>query len=212
MPSIVIIISIILQKWLDKDEFIEFFKIYGIGLVTGILLSIIFGIINNFFKFKVHYLTIILKAMFLDGLLFSLIICVSFFYINKLFMKLNSSLSWINASIYSFAFVSGIYSIINIVQSMNRDYPDNPFYYIPFLSLIFFVSILIGLLGPKFLDEYSLLKKILWAALLIISLTLTFSIFYFLNFYNYIYIYLFIVPFGVLVVFFEINEFRYFRR
>jgi MFS family permease len=211
MPSIVIIISIILQKWLDKDEFIEFFKIYGIGLVTGILLSIIFGIINNFFKFKVHYLTIILKAMFLDGLLFSLIICVSFFYINKLFMKLNSSLSWINASIYSFAFISGTYSIINIVQSMNRDYPDNPLYYIPFFSLIFFVSMLIGLLGPKFLEEYDLLKKILWAVLLITSLTLTFSVFYFLNFYNYIYIYLFIVPFGVLVVFFEINEFRYFR-
>jgi len=149
--------------------------------------------------------------MFLDGLLFSLIICVSFFYINKLFMKLNSSLSWINASIYSFAFISGTYSIINIVQSMNRDYPDNPLYYIPFFSLIFFVSMLIGLLGPKFLEEYDLLKKILWAVLLITSLTLTFSVFYFLNFYNYIYIYLFIVPFGVLVVFFEINEFRYFR-
>ncbi len=210
VPSIVIILSIFMQSWISKDEFIDFFKIYAFGVLTGILVSIIFFFINKIFINSANYIILLLKSLFIDGLLFSIIISVCFYFILKLFVS-SMSFSWFFASLLSFSFLCGIFSAINIIECFSHDYPNNPLNYLPYISLLLFISMFSGFGFPKFSDAFDLFKKILWAGLCILVLSVCFGFYKYLGYYNNLYQYLFILPLIVIAVIFDRFEFKYIR-
>ena len=212
IPSVALIFSIILQYWLTKKEFVQYFKMYLLGLIAGILIFIIFSFFNTFFLRSAHHLTIFFKSLFIDGLLFSVLICVSLYFIYVFLVQIILTATWSMTSILSFAYLSGIYTTIHIIQSISGNFPNSPVVYISFISFLFFISLILGIGIPHFFDSYEMYKKILWAMFSIGILAVSFLIYSYLIFYNYYLHYFFIAAFVILLIFFEKFDFKYFRQ
>ena len=63
IPFIIFIISVLFQNVFAQNEYLQFIKFYGVGLIGGIILNIVFGIINNFFIGIYHPIPIAIKLL-----------------------------------------------------------------------------------------------------------------------------------------------------
>ena len=89
MPVIIFISTVFLQSWLSKNEFIEIYKIYFIGIIIGLVTSLLSYILSPIYFYSAYKLTILIKTIIIDGLLFIVVIGVSLYYIFKNLIKLN---------------------------------------------------------------------------------------------------------------------------
>ncbi|MBN1216204.1 MAG: hypothetical protein JXA99_12285 [Candidatus Lokiarchaeota archaeon] len=211
LPSLILSFSILLQNWLNKEEFIQYYKLYFMGIVIGLLILFIFKFINPFFYGAAKYLTILLKTLFVNGIfftLFTVIILFSFFYIGQ---NIKHSGSWSLTSILSFSYISGIYTMINIQECNNGNYPDYIIHYFSFIPLILFASLILGAGLYRIIYHFEIYLKILWSILIILILIISFTSYYFLTFYNYYYKYIFLLLFSGMYVIFELTDFKSFR-
>ena len=129
LPLMVFIFSILLQKCFNRDEFIQYYKVYLLGLIAGLLILFIFHFIDPFFYGAAHYFTILIKSIFVYGILFTLftaIALLTFFHLGK---NIRHTDSWSLVSILSFSYISGIYTIINIYECNTGNYPDYLIHY-----------------------------------------------------------------------------------
>ncbi len=211
LPLLVLGFSILLQNWLNREEFIQYYKLYFLGLIVGLLIIFIFKIINPFFYGAAKYLTILIKTISVNGIfftLFSVIILFSFFHIGK---NIKFTDSWSLTSLLSFSYISGIYTVINIQECNTETYPDYIIHYLAFIPLILFVSLILGAGLYRMIYHFTIFIKILWATLTILVLILSFTGYYFLTFYNYDYKFIFLLLFIGLYIIFELYDFKSFR-
>lgn len=212
LPLIVITYSILLQKCFTKDEFIQYYKVYFLGLIAGLLILFILSFIEPFFYYSAHYFTILIKSIFVYGIIFTLFTAIAlliFFHLGK---NVKHSNSWSLVSTLSFSYISGIYTIINILECNTGNYPDYLIHYFVFIPFLLFVSIIIGLGLYNYINDYGIFKKIIWIIITIVITISSFSAYYFLTFYNLIYQYIYLLLFLGLFLIFEFNDFRAFRR
>lgn len=212
MPVIFFIISIFLQNWLSKNEFIEIYKIYFLGIAIGLVTSLISYLLSPIYFYSAYKLTIFLKSIFIDGLLFIMVIGVSLYYIFRYIIKLNISPNFSFLTIMIFSFICGLYTFINFTEAISNNYPDYLSNYLPFLSYIILISIIIGFGYFKYLEAYDTYLKIFWVLIAAILFIVISSIYQYLKFYNSLYQYLLIFPAGILFFIFEVFDFRYFRK
>lgn len=111
-----------------------------------------------------------------------------------------------------FSFICGIFTSINFIEAVSNNYPDYLTYYLPFLSYIILISIIIGFGYFKYVKAYDLYLKIFWISIAAIIFIVISSIYQYLKFYNSLYQYLIIFPAGILFFIFEIFDFKYFRK
>lgn len=212
LPFITVIFLIYLHNLLSEKEFIQYLKIFACGLLIGLVINIIFAIINYIFLYSAHHLTIFLKSLFFDGLLFSVIVCVTIYLIYNNIVDIKLTSNWAISSIMSFSYISGIYTVTNIAETLSKKYPDTLLMYFSIIPFIIFISLILGLGTQNYFDSYLLLNKILWSAFTISSLTASLMIYNYLRFYNYNEHYFVIIIFTILFIVFEIREFSYFRK
>jgi len=212
MPVIFFIVSIFLQSWLSKNEFIHIYKMLIFGIAAGALISILTELLSSIYFYSAYQLTILLKSIFIDGLLYIVIISASLYYIFNYLIKTSISANYSLISIMVFSFICGIFTFINFKEAASNIYPDYLFNYFSFLSYILLISFIIGFGYFKYVETYGIYIKIFWIFLTII-LFITVSVFFnYYKFYNSIFQYLLIIPAAVAYFFFEIFEFRYFRK
>ena len=211
LPSIIIILSIILCNWLKKEQFLQYFKIYLLGILAGIIICIVFSFFKTIFAGSAHHLTILIKSLLIDGLLFSVLFSISLYFIFNFILDVKLTSTWSITSIMIFAYLGGIYTLLNIVGTFTRDHPDNSLIYFSFIAFLLYISIISGMGFCKFFDSYKIINKVLWAILFIGILSLSFAIYNYLMFYNYYEHYFFIAVFIIISIFFEIFDFKLFR-
>ncbi len=212
LPLMVFIFSVLLQKSFNRDEFIQYYKVYLLGLIAGLLILFIFHLIDPVFYQSAHYFTILIKSIFVYGILFTLltvVVLLTFFHFGK---NIKHSDSWSLVSILSFSYISGIYTIINIYESNTGNNPDYLIHYFAFIPFLLFVSLIIGLGLYNYINEYRIYLKIIWVFITIVIIILSFSSYYFLIFYNFIYQYIYLLLFVGLYMIFEFNDFKAFRK
>ena len=210
-PLLILSFSILLQNWLNKEEFIQYYKLYFLGIIIGFIILFILKFINPFFYGAIKYYTILLKTFFINGILFTLfttLILITFFQIKQNIKFINS---WSLTSILSFSYLSGIYTVINIQECFTDNFPDYLIYYLVFIPFILFNSMILGFGIYRFYYDFEIYKKILWIILTTLILVSSFTGFYFLIFYNFYYKYIFTLLFIGLYIIFEINDFKSFR-
>jgi hypothetical protein len=211
LPLFILGFSIILQNWLNREEFIQYFKLYFIGLLIGIIILIILNFTNPIFYGAAKYYTILLKTLFTKGLLFTiftLVLLLLYFHIND---NIKFTNCWSLTSIISFSFLSGIYTVINIQECLTDNFPDYLTFYLIFIPLIFFASLILGLGIYRFFYHFEVYIKILWLILIVFILIISFAGYYFLTFYNFYYKYIYILLFLGIYLIFEFNDFKSFR-
>jgi hypothetical protein len=203
IPVLLFLLSVFIQRWFDKDEFINYFKIILVGIVAGIIINIIFGIINIFLAGRANHLTVFFKSLFIDGILFTLILSLSFLFVLDFFLDMHIILDWFKGTVFAAAYLGGIFLVTNIVDSFTGNYPASVLIYlskIPFLCLI---TLILGFGIPKFMDAYELVEKILYSISTLVIIIICFTIFNYLNFYDYIYQYLFSIPLIIMLFLFK---------
>ncbi|HPY88058.1 MAG TPA: hypothetical protein PLG34_08765 [Spirochaetota bacterium] len=210
-PLFFFTITIILQKWLDKGSFSETYKFFGFGIVLGIVLNLVFSIINSFFYLKANVGLILFKAIVFDGLLYTFIMITVFHLIYELFADFSSSAGWSMQSILVFSFYSGIISVSNIFNSTNNNYPETLLSYIPSLFTCLLVSISFGFFYMKFSESFDSVEKYLWAGAALVTLSALRSFYEFTYFYKLSVLYFIAVPAIAIAVIFEILDFSRFR-
>lgn len=212
LPFIIFIFSIVLHYWLDQKEFNQFLKIYFLGIAAGLIITIIQSIFKFTFTYSANYISILLKSLFFDGAFVSLFIIVTLYFIFDKILGIQLTINWSLTSIMIFSYISGIYTVININEVLGGSYPESLFIYFSFFPYILFITLVLGIGIPNYIDSYDLLDKVLWAAFSI-GITLIISALYsYLRYYNFWEHYLIAVFFIVIAVFFEIYDFRDFRR
>jgi hypothetical protein len=204
--------SIILHDLFNQKEFTYFIKIYFFGLIAGIILSLIYGFLNQFFVGKAAHFTILLKSLFIDGILLTLLISGSLYYILNFILDLSASSSWSISTIMIFTYLSGVFTVSNIFESLNNNYFNNLLDFLTFLSLLLFVSMILGFGLPNFIDAYELFKKILWCFFVISILIVSFGFYYYEKFYFSNLQYYIIIPSIILTGIFGYFDFKYFLR
>ncbi|MBN2544395.1 MAG: hypothetical protein JXB50_01275 [Spirochaetes bacterium] len=212
MPFVIFIFSIVLHYWLDQKEFNQFLKIYFFGIAAGIIIAFVHSFFKFTFIYSANYISILIKSLFFDGIFVSLFMIFTLYIIFDKILGIQLTINWSLTSIMIFSFVSGIYSVINIREVFTNSYPESLFIYFSFFPYLFFITLVLGLGIPNYIDSYDLFNKVLWAAFTI-GITVVVSMLYnFLRFYNFWEHYLIAVPFIVIAVFFEIIDFKDFRR
>ena len=211
MPLIIFGFSLLLQNWVGKSEFAQFYKMFAIGIAAGIIIHFIFSIISPFFLGKSHFITVLIKSIFIDGLLFSLLLLVSLHFAIEFFLDISLSFNWSMTAVVTFGYIGGIFTFLNIMQGFSGEVPGTLLEYIPYLSVILIVSILTGFFLPKYSDSFELWKKIIWAIIIILISTVLFGGLCFAKFYNFYEQYFIIVLLVPVLVIFEIADFRTFR-
>lgn len=211
IPLFFILVSIYIQLWMDKDEFSQVFKMLGFGILFGIIINFILSLINSFYHLKANVISILLKSLFFDGILVSILIVITFFIIIELLMDVSTQSVWSVSSIMAFGYISGYLLVTNIVGGFNKQYPDSVFIYFSHIALLIFMSIALGFSYSKFSDSFSTVAKIIWFISIILILSMFFGVFKILSFFNLSYIYFFIIPFVAVTILFEIFDFRDYR-
>jgi hypothetical protein len=211
LPSVIFILSIVLQFWFNKDEFFEFYKLYFLGIAAGIVFLIVSSFFNGIFAYSANHTTVFLRSLIIDGFLFTGIFCTAIYFIFDLLVKHSMTSTWSLTSILCFSYVSGLYTSINISGALNNVYPTNILLYISLFALMIFISLILGIGLPNFMDAYDLFKKILWGIFTIGIIMIVLTAYNYLLFYNYSYHYLIILVTGVFLVFFEVHDFKLFR-
>jgi len=211
LPSVLIIFLIIAEKWISKEDYINFFKFFLSGIISGILLCIIFHFINSFYNGSAHYITILIKSLVIDGLLFSLSLLSLLFIVIKFFSSYNS-FTWTEGSILSFFYITGVYFIVNITHTFIKETPNSILHYLLYIPYIIFISIITGLSLQKYFDSFEIYKKILWSIFAVSVLTITIAFYTFFNFFNSTIKYALILPIIVIFFIFELIDFKYYRK
>ena len=210
-PLFFFTLTVILQKWLDKNSFFEAYKFFRFGIVFGVVLNFIFSIINSFFHLKANVGLILFKTIVFDGLLYTFLVIAVFHLIYELFADFSSSSGWSIQSILVFSFYSGILSVTNIFNSINNNYPDTLLRYIPLLFTSLLVSISFGYFYLKFSESFGSVEKYLWAGAALAALSTLHFFYAFTYFYKLSILYLIIIPAIALAAIFEIFDFNRFR-
>jgi len=211
LPLIIFLFSLFLQKWFDKDEFYYFFLIFFVGLLAGIVFSIILGIVDSFYIGTANHFSIFFKSLIFNGIIFTIFIFFTFHLTLDFFLDMSIKLDWSNTTIYSFSFLSGIFTVIHFFQAISKESPANPLVYFSFIPLLIIVSIIIGFGLPKFLNSYYLNDKIKWASLILGITSISLTVYFYLKFYDYLYQYLLLLVSGAFIYYFEKLEFKKFR-
>jgi hypothetical protein len=212
VPLLIAILSVYLQSHLEKDEFINFFKVLFIGLVAGVILNIVTGFFTPLFEGKANFIVIGLKSLFIDGVLFSAIIVITFYFVLDFFVDMGIRIDWAMTTIFSVGYLGGIYTVLNIVETCNKNFPANPLMYLSFFSVLIIVSIVIGYGIPRYLDSYDTKDKSTWVLFTIGIPALCFMFYSFFKFYDMIFQYIFVIILIPVVIIFEKNEFELFRK
>lgn len=211
VPSFILILSVILQFWISGKEFSDYYKLFVFGILSGIAILVINSFLKFIYEGSAHHLTIFLKVLLIDGFLFSGLICIGLFFIYTKFMDLTITSTWSMTTVMTFSYIAGIMTSINFYQSINGIYPNSPLIYFSLFSFLIFISMIIGIGLPQFIDSYEISKKILWGIFTIGILTISITIYSYLRFYDYYEHYFFIAVFAIMAVFFEIFDFKMFR-
>jgi hypothetical protein len=210
-PLLIFVFSFLLQKWMDKNAFSNFYKLYFIGIVSGIIIHLIMSIFNPIFDSKPHHMIIFFKSLFIDGILFSVLLTVTLYFVIDFFCDISLNLDWPMTSLLSLAYISGIYTVFNIIQALSINFPDSFLFYFSYIPFLLLISIVIGFGIPRYLDAYDLIEKIIWGAFTVGIPSVCFTLYSYLRFYNYAEHYLFILPFIGIAAVFELKEFKDFR-
>lgn len=211
LPLLILAFSIFLQKWLNREEFIQFYKLYFIGIIAGFIILLILKFINPFFYGTAKYYTVLIKTLTANGILFSIFIIIVLFLFFQFNQNIKYTNSWSLTSILSFSYISGIYTVIDIQECLTDNYPDYLTYYLIFIPLILFISLVSGFGVYRFFYDFKIYKKILWLILIIPVIISAFTGYYFVMFYNFYYKYIFLLLFGGLYIIFEFADFKLFR-
>jgi len=212
LPFIIFIFSVVLHYWLDQKEFNQFLKMYFLGIAAGLIITIIQSVFKFTFTYSANYISILLKSLFFDGVFVSLFIIVTLYFIFDKILGIQLTINWSLTSIMIFSYISGIYTVININEVLAGSYPETLFIYFSFFPYILFITLVLGIGIPNYIDSYDLLDKVLWAVFSIGITLIVSAIYSYLRFYNFWEHYLIAVLFIVIAIFFEIYDFRDFRR
>lgn len=212
IPSIFFICSIIFHLWIDQKEFNQMMKIFSMGIASGLIMRFFYGISDIFFRFAAKPTSIILKSFIFDGLIFSIIIIFSLYIIFYYILGIQLTVTWSLTSIMIFAFLSGFYSIINMLESLKSIHPNSVFYYFYFFSYLLTVSIILGFGIPNYLDSTEFFEKFLWAFFSFGLTILISTLFAYFKFYQSIWQLLIVVMFIITAALFEFFDFKDFRK
>jgi len=166
---------------------------------------------NPIFENKAHHFTIFMKSLFIDGILFSVIVIISFYILLDFLSNISSNLNWLWSTLFFLGYILGIFSIINAIDSYYCYYPNSPLFYLSFISFILLISFITGLGIYLFNETYNLIIKILIASFTILFVAILSMIFNYLKFYDYYEYLYFIIPAVIFSIIFEFKEFRYIR-
>ncbi|OHD16953.1 MAG: hypothetical protein A2086_13780 [Spirochaetes bacterium GWD1_27_9] len=212
IPLVIFLFSLFIQNILSKENFFEFFKMFAFGIIAGLIINFVTSFFNPIFMFKANYFTIFIKSFLIDGLLFSLLFAVSFYFVLDIFCYIDTDFNFSITSILSFAYLCGIFIVLNIVSVFSKSYLENIFSYLPFLSVLIIVSLIVGFGYPNFINSKILLTKISWGIFTVGLSLLVFGIYWYLRFFNFIEYYIFIAIALTLIFVFEKFEFNNFRQ
>ncbi len=210
-PLTFFVIMIILQQWINDEEFSQMFKLYGIGLLVGLGIKIFFSFFSPIFDGKAHHFIIFIKSLLFDGLLFSIIIIVSFYILIDFLSDLSISQNWFWLTFFFLSYIFGIFTTINAIESYNSFYPNSPLFYLCFIPFIILISFMAGLGIFLFMENYNIILKVVIAFLTILFVSIFFMVFSYLRFYDYYEYFYFLIPFTIFAIIFEIKEFRHIR-
>jgi len=199
-----------MQKKVEEGFFIDIFKLYGMGIIFGIVINLFVSFINSFFVGIAHPVLIIVKLFLSYSIFFSALYLLSYYFIINYFTETGSSLNWVSNFMFNLSFLGGIFSFLNIIQVLNMETPQTIFFYFSYISFILFISLVLGFFTTHFFDAVFLKDKILFFIINFLILSLLLVSYFFTVFYNLIFSYLIVVLFGVLVTIFYFSEFKYF--
>lgn len=210
VPAMVLAFSIIIQDNFSQNDFFNYYKIYLFGILAGIIYAFLSSVIEMPFQGSAYIYSIITKSI-LRGILITLLTAAGLFILIEFFSEKNIYSSWSIASIFSFSYITGIYTIINIREIALNEYPSYLTPYLAFIPFLLVSSIIIGAALYLIVDSYNIIIKILWALLFTLITVMVIAVYNFLFFYGYIYIYLFIILFAILAAVFDLVDFKNFR-
>lgn len=211
LPFIIFTLSVILQQWLSQEEFNDFYIFYFIGILIGLVIIFILSFINPIFLRTANHLSIFIKSFFVNGLLYTSFIVFTLYILVEKILNSNFTNSWSMATVLSFSFIMGIFSIIFIMQGLSDGYPSSLLLYVSYLSILLFLSLIISFGLTHYIDAFSIVSKILWALFTFGVPIILLTIYNYLIFYNYIWHFFSIVLFIGFYIFFEIDDFKLFR-
>jgi len=211
-PAIIFIISIILHYWLDQKEFKQFIKIFFIGIAAGIIITVFQDAVKGLYMYSSNPVSVLIKSFLYDGIFISLFIIISLYFLFDKVLGIQLTINWSLTSIIIFSYICGIYTVINIAQVHDKLYPENFLFYFSYLPYICFITLILGLGIPNFIDAYNLLNKILWAVFTIGITIIASALYNFYVYYNYLEHYLIIIPFAAAAFAFEMLDFKDFRK
>lgn len=211
-PLTFFLLMIILEKCLNDEEFSQMFRLYGVGFIIGIVIKILFSFFEQIFYGKAHHFTIFIKSLVINGLLFSLIIILSFYILIDFLLDISINLNWLLSTFFFLSYIYGIFSSINAIESYYSIYPSSPLFYLCFIPFIILISFIGGLGFFLFIENYKIIIKVISAIFTILLFSIFFMIFNYLRFYNYYEYFYLLIPFFIFTIIFEVKEFRYFRK
>lgn len=210
-PLFFFVFCMILQQWTNDEDFTNMFKLYGMGIIGGFIIKIFFSIFNPIFNNKANHLIIFIKSLSIDGIIFSILVIISFYILFDLFTGISSTINWLWSTFFFLSYILGIFTTINGIEAFYSIYPQSPLFYIPFFSFILLISFISGLGVFLFIESYNMILKViiaLFTILIVASLSMVFNYLRFYNYYEYFY---FIIPTLIFAIIFEFTDFRYMR-
>lgn len=212
VPIVFFIFTLFFHKWLDQKEFNQAIKIFFIGLLEGLTILIFNKISNFIFKYSANPLSIFIKCTILDGIIFSLITILFLYFSIVHILGIQITVTWSLTSVMIYSFLSGVYSLINFFEAVKGFYPNSVIYYLYLFSYLFLISIILGFGIPNFLDSLEWHDKILWLLFSFGLIFLLSTFFSFFKFYESKWLLLLPLAFIITFIFFDIYDFKYFRK
>jgi hypothetical protein len=212
MPFMIFFFSVVLQLWLDSDEFTQFYKLVGLGILAGIIVRIISSFFAPLFAGRAHFVTVLLDSFLISGLLYSMLISAAFWFLLHFHIGHKLTLTWSMTAVSAMGFLGGVTTINNILDAMGGNYPNSPLFYTAYIPVLLIFAIVTGFGLPKFMDNYELWKKILWGVFCVALPAITMGAFEFLHFFNYAWVYLAAAVLVPVAVLFEMFDFKVFRQ
>ncbi|HBD93709.1 MAG: hypothetical protein A2015_04420 [Spirochaetes bacterium GWF1_31_7] len=149
------------QFYFDQNEFSSFIKLFIIGLLYALFYKFVFGIFDSMTETIANPLSIWIKYIIIDGLLFIAISSALLYGIIGFFNIVNVDTGWKNTSFLLFALLSGYFTIYSIYYNSIQFIPNTIFAYMHYASLILIISTLSGLGISKFIEGYSISEKLI---------------------------------------------------
>lgn len=208
IPLVLIFISFLLQEAMVKDDFFQFFKLFFMGIVSGLAINFVISSIDRLYETRANFMTILIKSSLFDGLLFAILLIVSFYIVIEYFSDITVTLDWSSCTVFAFSYFCGVYTTKHLFEILRGELPHSMTLYLSLFCFLFFIAMIVGFALPKFKEASDNIGKALWAAPTLLLSAAAFSAYSFLTFYGYAWHLAAIGAFAVLFVVFFIVDFK----